>query len=236
VPVHAVSEQQDTRKKTPAQQERWESQVRDGRVGQGAMAVSGTVGLACGCWSQHQPDTRSDRATRAVLGPSPGSGSAQLPLLCRNAAHYAPASNVARVAPPRADCDAHCGHSATVRNIAVRAAQVRNISASDVAGMASEGWVVLDVRPPNEVEKAPVSGAVRCAGHDGVAGGVVWGGLVAAASPPRDCCCARLVTLLGRAMHPGGRMVALAGHQASGLGGAGHHASSRQRGFLSSCE
>jgi rhodanese-related sulfurtransferase len=39
--------------------------------------------------------------------------------------------------------------------------QVKNISASDVAGLQKEGWVVLDCRPPTEQERAPVANAVH---------------------------------------------------------------------------
>jgi hypothetical protein len=39
--------------------------------------------------------------------------------------------------------------------------QVRNISAKDVAGLVKEGWVVLDVRPPTETNRAPVANSVH---------------------------------------------------------------------------
>lgn len=38
--------------------------------------------------------------------------------------------------------------------------KVRNVSAANAADMVKEGWTLLDVRPPNEVEKAPLVDAV----------------------------------------------------------------------------
>jgi hypothetical protein len=34
--------------------------------------------------------------------------------------------------------------------------KVRNVSAANAADMVKEGWTLLDVRPPNEVEKVRV--------------------------------------------------------------------------------
>lgn len=41
------------------------------------------------------------------------------------------------------------------------ALQVRNVNAKDAAALMKSGWVMLDVRPPNEVKKARVVGAVE---------------------------------------------------------------------------
>uniref|UniRef100_A0A7S0S0D3 Rhodanese domain-containing protein n=1 Tax=Chlamydomonas leiostraca TaxID=1034604 RepID=A0A7S0S0D3_9CHLO len=43
----------------------------------------------------------------------------------------------------------------------IRDGRVRNIGCQDVTSLQSEGWVLLDVRPPNEREKAPIVNAVE---------------------------------------------------------------------------
>lgn len=39
--------------------------------------------------------------------------------------------------------------------------KVRNVTAANAAQLMQEGWVLLDVRPPQEIEKAGVKGAVE---------------------------------------------------------------------------
>jgi rhodanese-related sulfurtransferase len=39
--------------------------------------------------------------------------------------------------------------------------KVRNVTAENAAQLMQEGWVLLDVRPQSEIEKAGVKGAVE---------------------------------------------------------------------------
>lgn len=39
--------------------------------------------------------------------------------------------------------------------------KVRNIPASEFSNLVADGWIVLDVRPPNELNKAPLQNAVE---------------------------------------------------------------------------
>lgn len=43
----------------------------------------------------------------------------------------------------------------------VPAGQIRNVTAADAGGLVADGWVLLDTRPPNEIEKARLQGAVE---------------------------------------------------------------------------
>jgi hypothetical protein len=38
---------------------------------------------------------------------------------------------------------------------------VKNVMAKDIASMISDGWTILDVRPPGEVQKVQIKGAVE---------------------------------------------------------------------------
>lgn len=57
-----------------------------------------------------------------------------------------------------------CCHSLSGRNIVrlqVAQGKVRNVTAENAAQLMQEGWVLLDVRPQSEIEKAGVKGAVE---------------------------------------------------------------------------
>ncbi len=51
-----------------------------------------------------------------------------------------------------------CCHAAALQ---IATGKVRNVTAPNAADLMKEGWTLLDVRPPQEIEKVGVKGAVE---------------------------------------------------------------------------
>jgi rhodanese-related sulfurtransferase len=45
--------------------------------------------------------------------------------------------------------------------VQLRDGVVKNVMAKDVQGLVSDGWTILDVRPPNETKKVHVKDAIE---------------------------------------------------------------------------
>lgn len=75
-----------------------------------------------------------------------------------------PSVRAARLLQPMQACLKHLAlHPANVMRARLQVAQgnVRNVTAANAAQLMNEGWVLLDVRPPQEIEMAGVKGAVE---------------------------------------------------------------------------
>ncbi|KAL4515838.1 hypothetical protein Ndes2526A_g00541 [Nannochloris sp. 'desiccata'] len=67
-----------------------------------------------------------------------------------------------RVAAPRPSRHAICSVSNFQETApSSLAGQVRNVTTKDIAALVADGWVVLDTRPPNEIEKAQLLNVVE---------------------------------------------------------------------------
>jgi rhodanese-related sulfurtransferase len=56
---------------------------------------------------------------------------------------------------------AFSGPEQSAKPSVVRQGQIRNVVPKDAAALVADGWALLDVRPPNEIAKARLEGAVE---------------------------------------------------------------------------